>query len=105
MECTHNVIMTTTDSEDEARRLAASLVERRLAACVQLTSVESHYLWNGALQRTAEWLLVIKTVAHRFDDVERFLHEHHSYDVPEIVSLPVARGSAAYLNWVTESTR
>ncbi len=100
----HVVIMTTTDSREEARRLARGLVEARLAACVQMASVDSVYEWKGGIQEDAETLLLIKTRRVRYGDVETYLRRHHSYEVPEIVAVPVETGLPAYLEWMDHQT-
>ncbi len=100
----HVVIMTTTGSREEARRLARSLVEGRLAACVQMMPVDSIYQWKGEMQEDAEILLLVKTRRDRYADVETHLRRHHSYEVPEILAVPVESGLAAYLAWVDGQT-
>ncbi len=78
-----------------------ALVERRLAACVQVVGpVESRYRWEGRVETATEWLCVAKTTAERYDELEAVIVELHSYDVPEILAVPVVRGSAAYLRWL-----
>lgn len=98
------VVLTTAGTEEEARGLAEGLVVRRLAACVQVLPVASTYVWQGELQQDREWLLLIKTTTARYGDVEAFIREHHSYQVPEIIQVPIQQGLAAYLAWVGEST-
>jgi periplasmic divalent cation tolerance protein len=98
------VILCTVGSRDEAERLAELLVTRKLAACVQVTAVSSTYSWDGALQKDSEHLLLIKTAARRYDEVEAAIREDHSYEVPEIVQIPVQRGLPAYLEWISENT-
>ena len=81
--------------------MAVALVERRLAACVQVVGpVESRYRWEGRVETATEWLCVAKTTAERYDELEAAIGELHSYDVPEILAVPVVRGSAAYLRWL-----
>ena len=99
------VIMTTTNDAMEAERLAHQLVRQGLAACVQSTSVTSHYLWEGRLEHQAEVLLFIKTVVSRYAQVEEFLRRTHSYSVPEIAMLPLAGGSPDYLSWLRQNSR
>ncbi len=98
------VVLTTAGAEEEARRLAEGLVAGRLAACVQILPVTSIYTWQERLHQDPEWLLLIKTTAARYGDVETFIREHHSYQVPEIVQVPIQQGLEAYLAWVSEST-
>ena len=98
------VVLTTLSSRDEARTLAGELVERRLAACVQMLPIESIYTWQGELQHDDEVLLLIKTRRELYAPLETFIRETHRYEVPEIVQLPVAAGSAAYLRWLADVT-
>ncbi|MGH9295957.1 MAG: divalent-cation tolerance protein CutA [Acidimicrobiales bacterium] len=99
------VVLTTTSSRDEARQIARRLLEERLAACVQLLPVESIYTWQGETIDDGEVLLVVKTRRDRYAQIERAIHDVHSYEVPEIVMVPVVDGLAAYLNWIDEATR
>ena len=99
------IMLTTAGSRDEARKIAHALVERRLAACVNIVpQIESVYRWQGQIETAAEWLLVIKTQAVAFERVRDTIKETHSYDLPECVMLEVAAGSHEYLSWITENT-
>ena len=99
-------VQTTTDSRAEAMELSRAAVESRLAACAQVAGpVASMYWWDGALERTEEWLVLLKLPADRYDELAAFITERHSYDEPEIIALPILTGSAAYLNWMREETR
>jgi periplasmic divalent cation tolerance protein len=88
-------------SAEEAAAMATVLVEAHLAACVQAVPVQSVYLWNGETARDDEVLLLVKTRADRFDVIERWVHQHHSYELPAITMVPMA-GSAAYLQWIDD---
>jgi periplasmic divalent cation tolerance protein len=100
----HAVVLSTVGTEDEASRIARALVERRLAACVNVVpGVRSTYRWQGAVRTDAEWLLVVKTRRDRFDEVRAAIRELHAYEVPEIVMLDIAEGDAAYLEWIDAS--
>ena len=79
-------IMTTTDSLDEARAIAAALVERKLAACAQISSIQSFYAWEGAVQNDDEFRVLVKTTGDRYADAEAAIVEMHSYDLPAIVA-------------------
>ena len=82
------------------------LVERRIAACVNIgAAVESVYRWAGGVETATETPMLIKTAAGRYADLQAALREHHPYDVPEIIALPVAEGLPAYLDWVEAETR
>lgn len=98
-------VLTTTDSEEKSRLLAQGLVEARLAACVQISApVTSVYRWQNAIETTEEWQLLLRTTAERYDELEAHLEEAHDYDTPEIIAMPVVRGSARYLGWVSAQT-
>jgi periplasmic divalent cation tolerance protein len=98
------LVLTTCASEDEAERLATSLVERRLAACVNtLGRVRSTYRWQGRVEREHESLLVIKTTEARLPEVEQTIRDRSSYEVPEVLAIAVHGGSAAYLGWLADS--
>ncbi len=98
-------MVTTTASREEADVISRALVEARLAACVQVVGpIESRYWWEGAVQVTQEWLCLAKTTASRYPQLEATIRELHSYDVPEIVAVPVAMGSEPYLRWVEQET-
>lgn len=95
------VVMSTCGSADEAERLARMLVERRLAACVSVVpGVRSFYRWQGAIESAGEWLLLAKSSRELFPDLAAALQEAHSYEVPEVLALPVTDGSASYLAWL-----
>ena len=89
----------------EADRIATALVERRLAACVQLLPVESLYRWQGEVQRGGEVLIQAKTLAVRLPAIEALIAACHSYDLPEIVAVPIVGGSARYLAWLAAEGR
>jgi periplasmic divalent cation tolerance protein len=98
------IVLTTAGSSEEAQRVASALVERRLAACVNIIpGVESVYRWQGNIEVTREWLLVIKTTDAAFERLRDAILKLHSYEVPEIISLALDDGSEAYLRWIEES--
>jgi len=96
----YGVVLVTVDTEERARAIAETLVSERLVACVNLFPVQSIYTWQGEVQQETEWQLLLKTDLNRFADLEAKLQEMHPYEVPEILALPILRGSLAYLNWV-----
>jgi periplasmic divalent cation tolerance protein len=95
--------MTTCADQDAAERLARALVEQRLAACVSAGSpAVSVYPWQGRVETATEVPLTIKTAPNRLAELKRFIEEHHEYDVPELLIVPVVDGTEAYLNWAEE---
>ena len=98
-------VTTTAPSREEADRIAQILVERRLAACVQVMGpIESCYRWKGALERSAEWLCLVKTTRGKYAAVEAAILANHPYEVPEIIACPIESGSEAYLAWLRAET-
>jgi periplasmic divalent cation tolerance protein len=98
------VVLTTTDSQSEADLLARLLVAEKSAACVQIMPITSVYSWQDVLHQDAEFLLLIKTRSERYSQVEASILKHHSYEVPEIILLPVDRGYQPYLQWMDVQT-
>jgi len=99
------VVLVTCGSEEEAEKIANSLIEERLAACVNMISpVRSIYRWEGKIWDEREWMLIIKTQKKRFEDLEKKVKSLHSYSVPEVIALPVVEGFAPYLKWLEENT-
>ena len=101
----YGVLLTTLPGLDEARRLAALLVEEKLVACVQIAAIESVYRWDGKVQNEPETLLLIKTRTALFEAAMARIKQAHPYTVPEIVGLPFSAGFPGYLNWIGENTR
>jgi periplasmic divalent cation tolerance protein len=98
------IVLTSAGSQEQARAIAHALVERHLAACVNIVSpVESVYRWQGKVETAAEWLLLIKTTGEAFAGVRDALRELHSYEVPECILLSIDDGSPDYLTWIAES--
>ena len=98
------IVLTTAGSQEEARKIARHLVDHRLAACVTIIApAESIYRWQGKVESSAEWLLVVKTTLDHFASVRDAIRELHSYELPECVAIAIEDGSASYLQWLTES--
>jgi periplasmic divalent cation tolerance protein len=99
-------VLVTCASEEEASKIAHSLVEERLAACVNILSpIRSIYRWEGKICDEKEFLLVIKTQKKKFEVLEKKVKSLHSYSVPEIIALPIVQGSSSYLEWLAEMTQ
>ena len=100
------VVLSTCSSEEEASRIARELIEDQLAACVNILSpVRSFYRWKGKVCDEKEWVLLIKTGRETFEALENKVKSLHSYEVPELICLPVLGGSFAYLEWMEETLR
>jgi periplasmic divalent cation tolerance protein len=98
----HVQVLTTAGSEAEAQGIASALVERQLAACVQVVGpIESTYRWRGEIERAREWQCLAKTEARLYDEVEAAVRDLHSYEEPEVIAFPVSHGSRGYLEWVS----
>ena len=98
-------VFTTTDKEEDARRIAAFMVEKRLAACAQILGpISSIYWWKGKVEEANEWLCIFKSRQNLFQRLEAGIRSVHPYEVPEIISLPIESGSRDYLNWLRDET-
>ena len=106
MDSDHVIVVSTTDSEQAAHLLASGAVRDRLAACAQVVGpITSVFRWEGEVQTETEWRLELKTAADRVEALRAYIVEHHEYDVPEVVVVPITGGSADYLAWLRDETR
>lgn len=100
------IILTTVDSEELALKIASDLVDGRLAACVNIISpVRSIYRWKETVCDDREMILMIKTAVHLFNEVRDYIRENHTYDLPEIIALPIAAGEERVLDWIGGSVK
>jgi len=100
------VVLTTVEKREDGERLAGLLIERELAACVQiLPPMVSIYRWQGNIEHANEVLLLIKTRREVYPRLEAVIKENHSYQTPEIIALPIAAGSTEYLSWLVDSVK
>lgn len=98
------VVLTTAGNESEAQKIAHELVERRLAACVNIVPrIQSVYRWEGKVETAEEYMLIIKTTKTRSAEVQSAIRELHSYDLPECIVISMEDGTADYLKWIDES--
>ena len=98
-------ISTTTETKEQAQKIAKYLVEQKLAACVQISGpIESTYRWKGNVETTQEWLCLIKTRETLFGKVEAAIKKLHPYETPEIIATPIIKGSKEYLKWLDDET-
>ena len=99
------MLMTTLPDKPQAAAMAKHLLSERLAACVQLVPIESHYVWDGEMQVAGEYLLLVKTRAALFEEVIRAIKSRHPYEVPEIVTADFTAGFAGYFGWIDQVTK
>lgn len=99
------LVLCTCPDEDSARTLSDSLVQEKLAACVSIVNpISSIFTWQGRIDTEQESLLLIKTTETAYSALEQAIKQRHPYEIPEIIAIPVQRGSAEYLNWIRENT-
>ncbi|WP_342609877.1 divalent-cation tolerance protein CutA [Vibrio tritonius] len=99
------IVLTTTNKQENAQLMIQSLLEQKLAACIQTMPISSHYVWQGEVCRDDEVLLVIKTQLECYSDVEQTVAALHDYDVPQIVQVPITEGFHPYLAWIKQNTQ
>jgi periplasmic divalent cation tolerance protein len=96
-------ISTTTETKEQAKKIAQYLVEQKMAACAQITGpIKSIYRWKGKVENTQEWLCLIKTRDDLFAKVEVAIKKLHPYETPEIIAVPISQGSNEYLSWLDD---
>ena len=101
----YQIVLTTCPQAQLARDIAVGLVERELAACVNIVAgIQSVYRWQGEVQQDEEYLLLIKSVSDKFDAIKTYLLAAHPYELPEIIAVPITDGLESYLNWLRQST-
>lgn len=96
-------VLTTVDSKESAGTIARALLEQKLAACVQISAIDSIYTWDGEVQESSEFRLLAKTTDERYPAVEAAIRRLHTYDLPAIVGFPLTRAYAPYADWVEEN--
>jgi periplasmic divalent cation tolerance protein len=97
-------VITTCASQEQASQLAVELLEKKLAACVQASDIISTYRWKGAIETSKEVRLMIKARSADYPAIEALIAAKHSYEVPEVIAIPVVAGSRAYLDWIDSET-
>ncbi|HPX23675.1 MAG TPA: divalent-cation tolerance protein CutA [Methanofastidiosum sp.] len=100
------LIISTVPNEDVARNLSKILLEKRVAACVNIISkVKSNYWWNGSIESSDEIILLIKTTEDKYSQLEDLIRKNHPYEIPEIIAFDIKKGFNKYLNWIEDETR
>lgn len=98
------IILTTVSSKKEAELIGSKLIDKELAACVNIIpNIKSIYYWEGKINKDSEYLLIIKTVKRAEEDIFENIRKLHSYDTPEMISIPITGGEKSYLNWLSKS--
>jgi len=105
MNTEYGMALTTFPDAAAAQTILDGLLEKRLAACVQTMPIQSAYRWKGKVKNEPEILMLIKTKVSLYPEVEAFIRANHSYEVPEIILLPIADGLDGYLRWIEEETK
>jgi|SRR5581483_3604120 len=100
------IVLSTAGSKEEAQTIARALVDRQLAACVNIIGpIDSVYRWKGSVESSAEFMLIIKTTAEHFESVQEAILELHSYELPECIAMDIENGSSEYLDWIGNSVQ
>ena len=102
---TYCIILSTTNSIEEANALTDILLENKAAACVQTLPISSAYHWKGKIERSPEILMLIKTTDNQYPRVQELIRANHSYEVPEIIKFSITDGLPEYLNWILQCTK
>jgi len=97
------IVITTIDTEENANKIAQTLLEKKVAACVQIFPIKSMYRWKGKIEKADEWLCLVKGT--NFEAIEKAIKENHPYDTPEILELPITKGNKDYLDWLEAETK
>jgi periplasmic divalent cation tolerance protein len=105
MNSTYSIVITTTSSKEEAEQIARALLAARLAACIQVTQMQSYYMWKESVHVDDEQVLLIKCKQVDFAAIQECIKSNHSYEIPEIIQLPITAGLPDYLQWISNVTR
>lgn len=107
MENEHDycMVITTCSGKDEAEKIIRHLLEEKLAACVQVFPIHSHYRWKGSIHEDDEIILLIKAMTVHYEEIEESIRRNHGYEVPEIIQVPITAGLDGYLNWIKDVSR
>jgi periplasmic divalent cation tolerance protein len=104
MPSSYSMVITTCSGKEEAERIAAWLVEQRIAGCVQMFAIASVYRWEGKMESAREWMLICKIKASDYEEVEAAIRSAHSFSTPEIIEIGIERGAEAYFRWLQDVT-
>jgi periplasmic divalent cation tolerance protein len=96
----YSIIITTTPSKKDAKKLAKLLLSKKLCACIQIEKIYSLYRWNETIEKDKEFRLFIKTKDSLFEEIKSIIKENHPYDIPQIIEVPITNGNKEYFDWV-----
>ena len=99
------VVKTTFEKKEEAFQMARLLLDKRLVSCVQISEIYSLYRWKGKVENEHEFIVTMKTKKKLYKEVEKTIKENHSYETPQIIAIPICKGSVEYLKWIEEETK
>ncbi len=105
MDDTFLMVTTTTETKEDARKIARHLVLKKLVACAEIHEIDSTYIWKNELCETPEYLLMMKARATLYQDIETEIKSMHPYELPQIIALPITHGLPAYCRWIEEQTK
>lgn len=98
-------IFTTTEKKEDAENIAKILLEKRLASCVQISEIESHYWWKGKIENSKEFLCIIKTKKELYEEIEKEIKKIHPYEIPEIIAIEILNGNKDYFEWMEKEIK
>ncbi len=101
----YSVVITTTGSKNDAEKIIKALLADKLAACIQVYEIKSYYTWKEKVNEDTEQILLIKARADLYPEIEASIKQNHTYEIPEIIQLPISNGSPGYLNWIEEVSK
>lgn len=104
MPTDYSVVLTTFGNQENRKKVISLILEEKLAACIQVIPIESFYMWKDKLTEDKEELAIIKTQSKHFERLQNLILQHHSYEIPEIILLPVSEGFSGYLDWIKHNT-
>jgi periplasmic divalent cation tolerance protein len=105
MDTGYRIVLTTTNSTGNVKTIVDAVLAKKLAACIQVLPIESHYLWQEKVNHESEFLLLLKAKASDYADLESAIRAVHAYEIPEIIGLDIENGSSDYLAWISAVTR
>lgn len=105
MKTKYALIMTTTNTKKNAKKIIYALLKKKIAACIQLFPIESFYTWEGKVDNDKEFILFIKSKARLYNQIEKTILKKHTYTTPEIIQVPIKKGARAYFSWIEEVTK